>query len=45
MSHGGPVFLGAGGIPLFANIEPGIKVKIKEVIPSKLVAYVTREVS
>jgi hypothetical protein len=32
------------GIPLFANMNPDIKVKIREVVPSKEVAHVTYEV-
>jgi len=35
-----PVFLGTGSIPLFADINPNIKVKIVETIPSKYVTHV-----
>jgi dihydrofolate reductase len=41
--HYAPVFFGHG-IPLFANMNPDIKVKIKETVPSKEVAHVTYEV-
>ena len=41
--HYAPVFFGHG-IPLFANMNPDFKVKIKETVPSKEVAHVTYEV-
>ena len=41
--HYAPVVFG-GGIPLFANINPDIKVKIERVVPSKDVTNVTYEV-
>lgn len=41
--HYVPVFFGHG-IPLFANINPNIKVKMREVVPSKEVAHVTYDV-
>lgn len=41
--HYVPVFLGHG-IPLFANMTPNIKVKMREVVPSQEVAHVTYEV-
>ena len=39
--HYSPVFLGAGGIPLFANISPGIKIRIVETVSSPNVTHVT----
>jgi len=41
--HYAPVFFGHG-IPLFANMNPNIKVKMREVVPSQEVAHVTYEV-
>jgi dihydrofolate reductase len=41
--HYSPVFFGQG-IPLFANTNPDIKVKIKETVPSKEVTHVIYEV-
>ena len=41
--HYAPVVF-CGGIPLFANINPDIKVKIERVVPSKDVTNVTYEV-
>ena len=41
--HYAPVFFGHG-IPLFANMNPDIKVKIREAVPSKEVAHVRYEV-
>jgi hypothetical protein len=38
-----PVFFGHG-IPLFANMNSDIKVKIREAIPSKEVVHITYEV-
>jgi len=45
MIHYSPVFLGAGSIPLFANISPHITAKIAEVIASPGVTHITYEVS
>lgn len=42
--HYSPVFLGAGGIPLFANINPDIKLEIVETVASLDVTHVTYEV-
>lgn len=41
--HYVPVFFGHG-IPLFANVNPDIKVKIRKALPSKEVTHVTYEV-
>ncbi len=41
--HYAPVFFGHD-IPLFANMNPNIKVKMREVVPSQEVAHVTYEV-
>ena len=42
--HHTPVFLGSGSVPLFANIDSGIEVKIVDTIVSELVTHVTYEV-
>jgi dihydrofolate reductase len=41
--HYVPVFFGHG-LPLFANMNPDIKVKMREIVPSKEVAHITYEV-
>ncbi len=41
--HYAPVFFGRG-LPLFANMNPDIKVKMREIVPSKEVAHITYEV-
>jgi dihydrofolate reductase len=41
--HYAPVFFGHG-IALFANMNPDIKVKMREAVPSKEVTHVTYEV-
>lgn len=45
MIHYTPVFLGAGSKPLFANINPEIKVRIVEAVASPDVTHVTYEVA
>jgi dihydrofolate reductase len=41
--HYVPVFFGHG-LPLFANMNPDIKVKMREIVPSKEVAHINYEV-
>jgi dihydrofolate reductase len=41
MVHYSPVFLGTGSIPLFANINPDIKINIVETVASPNVTHVT----
>ena len=42
--HYSPVFLGKGGLPLFENLDPRVKVKIRETIPSEDVIHVVYDV-
>jgi dihydrofolate reductase len=42
--HISPVFLGSGGLPLFENVQTGIKIKIRETIASQDATHIIYDV-